>query len=46
MQLSITLRYSIINKLIIKKRIYLSARERYNIVRKNNGDNETIKITR
>ena len=31
MQLNIILKYLIINKLIIKKRIYLSARKRYNI---------------
>ena len=31
MQLNITLKYSIINKLIIKERIYLSAKKRYNI---------------
>ena len=38
MQLNITLKYSIINKLIIKKRIYLSAKERYNIKSENNRD--------
>ena len=31
MQLNITLKYSMINELIIKKKIYLSARERHNI---------------
>ena len=31
MQLNITLKYSIINELIIKKRIYLDARKRHNI---------------
>ena len=31
MQLNITLKYLIMNKLTIKKRIYLNARERYNI---------------
>ena len=30
-QLNITLKYLIMNKLIIKKRIYLSAKKRYNI---------------
>ena len=30
-QLNITLRYLIMNKLTIKERIYLNARERYNI---------------
>ena len=35
MQLNITLKYLIINKLTIKERIYLSARERYNIIQKN-----------
>ena len=46
MQLNITLRYLIMNELIIKKRIYLSAKERYNIIQKNDEDDETIKITR
>ena len=32
MQLNITLRYSIINILIIKEKIYLDVRERYNII--------------
>ena len=32
MQLNITLKYLIINKLTIKERIYLNARERHNIV--------------
>ena len=32
MQLKITLRYLIINKLIIKERIYLNAKKRYNII--------------
>ena len=31
MQLNITLKYSIINKLTIKKKIYLNAKKRYNI---------------
>ena len=31
MQLNITLKYSIMNELIIKERIYLSAKKRYNI---------------
>ena len=39
-QLNITLKYSIINILIIKKRIYLNARERHNIIQKNNEDDE------
>ena len=38
MQLDITLKYSIMNVLIIKKRIYLNARERYNIIQKDDGD--------
>ena len=46
MQLNITLKYSIMNKLIIKKRIYLGAKERYNIIRKDDRDDETIKTTR
>ena len=46
MQLNITLKYSIINKLIIKKRIYLSAKKRYNIIEKNNEDDETMRTTR
>ena len=46
MQLNITLKYLIINKLIIKKKIYLSVRKRYNIIQKNNENNKTIKITR
>ena len=46
MQLNITLRYSIINKLIIKERIYLNVRERYNITQKDDENNETIKTTR
>ena len=46
MQLNITLKYSIMNELIIKKRIYLNARERHNIVRKDNENDETIKTTR
>ena len=43
MQLNITLRYSIINELIIKERIYLGARKRHNIVQK---DNETTERQR
>ena len=43
MQLSITLKYSIMNVLIIKERIYLNARERYNIIQKNNKDDEDDK---
>ena len=46
MQLNITLRYSIMNKLKIKERIYLNAKERYNIIQKNDKNDETIKITR
>ena len=46
MQLSITLKYLIMNILTIKKRIYLSARKRHNIIRKNDKDDETIKTTR
>ena len=46
MQLNITLKYSMINELTIKERIYLSARERYNIIQKNDEDDETIKMTR
>ena len=46
MQLNITLKYSIINKLIIKKRIYLNARKEYNIIKKNNENDETTKTTR
>ena len=40
MQLNITLKYSIMNILIVKKRIYLNARERYNITQKNDGNGE------
>ena len=40
MQLNIILKYLIMNILIIKKKIYLSARERYNIVQKNDEDDE------
>ena len=39
-QLNITLRYSIMNKLIIKKRIYLSAKKRYNIIQKDDENDE------
>ena len=46
MQLNITLKYSMINELIIKKKIYLSAKERYNIIRKDNENDETIETTR
>ena len=46
MQLNITLKYLIINELIIKKRIYLSVRKRYNIIQKNDGNDETIETTR
>ena len=45
-QLNITLKCSIINELIIKKRIYLNAKKRYNIIQKNNENDETIEITR
>ena len=41
MQLNITLRYLIMNILTIKERIYLNARERYNIIQKNNETIET-----
>ena len=40
MQLNITLKYSIMNVLIIKERIYLNARKRYNIIQKNDENNE------
>ena len=46
MQLNITLKYLIMNILIIKERIYLNARKRYNIIRENDENDETIKITR
>ena len=46
MQLNITLKYSMMNKLIIRERIYLSAKERYNITQKNDRDDEMIKTTR
>ena len=34
------------NELIIKERIYLNAKKRHNIIRKNDGDDGTIKTTR
>ena len=40
MQLNIILKYLIINELTIKKRIYLNAKERYNIIQKNNRDDK------
>ena len=43
MQLNITLKYSIINILTIKKRIYLSAKERHNIIQE---DDETTRTPR
>ena len=46
MQLNITLKYSMINELIIKKRIYLSAKERHNVIQKDDENDETIKTTR
>ena len=39
-QLNITLKYLIINELIVKEKIYLNARERYNIIQKNDENNE------
>ena len=45
MQLNITLKYSIMNELIIKKRIYLGARKRHNITQKDNEDDGTIETT-
>ena len=45
-QLDITLKYLIMNELIVKKRIYLNARERYNIARKDDGNNGTTETTR
>ena len=45
-QLNITLKYSMMNELIIKKKTYLSARERYNIIREDNKNDETTKTTR
>ena len=45
-QLDTTLKYSMMNELITKERIYLSARERYNIAQKNDEDDETTETTR
>ena len=42
-QLNITLKYLIMNKLTIKERIYLNAKKRYNIIQKNDKDDETTK---
>ena len=41
MQLNITLKYSIMNVLTIKKKIYLNARKRYNIIQKDDETTET-----
>ena len=46
MQLNIILKYSIMNVLIIKKKIYLDAKKRYNIVQKDDRDDETTETTR
>ena len=46
MQLNIMLKYSMMNELIVKERIYLSARKRHNIIRENDGNNETTETTR
>ena len=46
MPLNITLKYSIMNILTIKERIYLNARKRYNIVQKNNKNNGMTETTR
>ena len=46
MQLNITLKYSMMNELTIKKRIYLSAKKRHNITQEDDKDDETIKTTR
>ena len=43
MQLNITLKYSIMNILTIKEKIYLNAKKRYNIIQKNNEDDENDK---
>ena len=43
MQLNITLRYLIMNVLIIKERIYLNAKKRHNIVQENDRDDETMR---
>ena len=45
MQLNITLKYSIMNILIIKERIYLSAKKRYNIFNEDDRDDGTTKTT-
>ena len=44
MQLSITLKYLIMNKLTVRERIYLSARERYNIIRKDDENDALNQI--
>ena len=46
MQLNITLKYSIMNVLTVKERIYLDARERHNIIQEDDKNDETIKTTR
>ena len=40
MQLDITLKYSIMNELTARERIYLNARKRHNIAQKNNENVE------
>ena len=40
MQLNITLKYSIMNILTIKEKIYLNAKKRYNIIQKDDEDDE------
>ena len=44
MQLDTTLRYSIMNELTAKERIYLGARERHNITLKDDGDDAPSQI--
>ena len=40
MQLDTTLRYSMMNELTVRERIYLGARERYNIVQEDDRDDK------
>ena len=40
MQLGTTLRYSMMNELTARERIYLNARERHNIIQKNDRDDK------
>ena len=46
MQLNTTLRYSVMNELTTKERIYLGARERHNIAQEDDGDDGTTGTTR